>query len=112
MRLECCASSLLSSRSAATENSIFHAMTLHYVFKGNGVVLTIADAFQRALGEIQVLKIFQVWHDGFGDRNEVFLLAEDAKARGLPFAGIELRGCALGGAGAAGLNLCKLHREF
>ena len=63
MRLECCASSLLSSRSAATENSIFHAMTLHYVFKGNGVVLTIADAFQRALGEIQVLKIFQVLHD-------------------------------------------------
>ena len=51
-------------------------------------------------------------HDGFGDGDQAFLLAEDAEARGLPFAGIEFGGGALRGAGAAGLNLRDLHVEF
>src|SRR6266849_8117957 len=63
MRLECCVSSLLSSRSAAMESSIFHAMSLHDVFQGNGVIFAIAYTFQRALSEIDVFEIFQVLQD-------------------------------------------------
>src|SRR5260221_688180 len=63
IRLMCCVSSLPSSRSAARENSIFQAMPLHDIFKMNGVVLTIANAFQRALGKIHVLEVFQVLQD-------------------------------------------------
>src|ERR1019366_10229249 len=64
MRLTCCVSSLHSSRSAAGETSIFHAMTLHDILEWNGVVFTIANALQSALGEIQVLEIFQMLQDG------------------------------------------------
>src|ERR1700730_17405641 len=63
MRLACCASSLLNSRSAARENSIFQAMALHDVFKGNGVVLTIANTFQRTLGKINIFEVLQVLQD-------------------------------------------------
>src|ERR1700674_2249472 len=84
MRLACCASSLLSSRSATGETSIFHAMTLHDFLKWNGVVLTLSNAFQGTLGEIQVFEILQVLQDSL--------------------AGVE----ALGAAGAAG----KLLKTF
>src|ERR1700738_1874127 len=51
-------------------------------------------------------------HDGFGDRNQAFLLAEDTESRWLPFAGIEFRGCALRNADAAGLHMRQMHGAF
>ena len=51
-------------------------------------------------------------HNRFGNGNQAILLAEDAEARGLPFAGIKFRRGALRNAHAARLNLRKLHGEF
>lgn len=67
MRLVCCGSSLLSCRSASTDNSTFHVMTFHDVFKWDGGLFVVADAVQGTFGQIDVLEILQVLQDGFAN---------------------------------------------
>src|ERR1700730_5368109 len=42
-------------------------MPLHDFLQGDSLLLTAADPFQRALGQIHVLDILQVFEDGFTD---------------------------------------------
>src|SRR5712691_12698413 len=51
-------------------------------------------------------------HDRLGDGDQVLLLAENAQARGLALAGVELCGGALRRMDAAGLDLRELYVEF
>src|ERR1700676_1061608 len=67
MRLACCVSSLLSSRSTSAESSTLYAMTFQGVLQRDGLLFTAADVFQRTFGQIHVLKILQVFEDGFTD---------------------------------------------
>src|SRR6266478_7673552 len=67
MRLLCCGSSLPSSRSTWAESSIFQAMPLQSILKGDGLLFAGADTIQCALGLIQVLKVIQVFEDGLAD---------------------------------------------
>src|SRR5229473_794872 len=64
MRLVCCGSSLLSSRSAPADTSIFRAMTLHHVFQRNRALFTAANTFEGALGQIHVFEVLEVLQDG------------------------------------------------
>jgi hypothetical protein len=52
---------------AAAQTLIFHAVALHYFFKWDSAVITIANAFQRTLGKIYVLEISQVLQDRLAD---------------------------------------------
>src|SRR5712691_4248135 len=67
MRLLCCGSSLPSSRSTWAESSIFQAMPLQSIFKGDGLLFPAADAIQDALGQIEVLEVVEVFEDGLAD---------------------------------------------
>jgi hypothetical protein len=51
-------------RFGAGDTSIFHAIALHDFFKRNDAVFTSPTTFQRTLGELNVLEIFQVLQDG------------------------------------------------
>ena len=65
MRRACCASSLLSSRSAASDSSTLQAMTFHCLFEWDGTLRAAANPFQRALGQVQIFEIVQVFEDSF-----------------------------------------------
>src|ERR1700674_4185119 len=65
IRWECWGSSLFSSRSASSESSIFHAMALQHILQGDGPFLSVLNALQSALGEINVFEILEMLQDGF-----------------------------------------------
>src|SRR5260370_41489615 len=57
-------------------------------------------------------RMIRARHDGLGNRDQLVLLAEDAKARRLWFATIELRGGARRGLHTPGLDLRQRHIEL
>src|SRR5260370_35068131 len=61
MRLACCVSSLLSSRSASAENSIFQAMALHDIFQRNRAFFTAPYALQGPLRQVQPFEILKMF---------------------------------------------------
>src|SRR6267378_3684450 len=65
IRLACCGSSLRSSRSASTENSILQGMTFYDVFEQNSRRFAATDAVEGTLGEIEILKLLEVVQDCF-----------------------------------------------
>ncbi len=67
MRLLCCGSSLLSSRSTWADSSICQAMPLQCIFEWNGLLLPAADTFEGAFGSVEVFEIVQVLEDGLAD---------------------------------------------
>src|SRR6266478_6071429 len=67
MRLLCCESSLLSSRSTWADSSICQAMPLQCIFEWNGLLLPAADTFEGAFGSVEVFEIVQVLEDGLAD---------------------------------------------
>src|SRR5260370_34962535 len=67
MRLLCCGSSLLSSRSTWSDSSICQAMPLQCIFEWNGLLLPAADTFEGAFGSVEVFEIVQVLVEGLAD---------------------------------------------
>src|SRR6185295_8764081 len=65
MRLACCASILLKSRSADSDSSTRHATTLQDVFQRDGLLFVASDAVENALGQVEVFQILQMFEDGF-----------------------------------------------
>src|ERR1700678_1937168 len=67
MRRRGWASSWSMSRSAEGKTSTAYAITLHHRLKRNGKLLSVLDALERTLRQIQILEIGEMLQDGFAD---------------------------------------------
>jgi hypothetical protein len=58
-------SSWSSSRSAAGERSIFHAIPFHDFLKRNSFAAAFFEGTQALFSDLQILEVFEVFEDGF-----------------------------------------------